>query len=49
MGFAEFMQEAGYISKVPESLSDIAWENILAQVGKREGEPSVIENIQWSK
>lgn len=49
MGFAEFMKEAGYISKVPESLSEIAWENILAQVGKREGGPSTLENIQWSK
>ena len=49
MGFAEFMKKAGYISRVPKSLSDIAWENILAQVGKREGGPSVLENIQWSK
>jgi len=49
MGFADFMKKAGYISKVPESLSDIAWENILAQVGKREGGPCTLENIQWSK
>jgi len=49
MGFADFMKEAGYISKVPQSLSDIAWENILAQIGKREGEPCTLENIQWSK
>ncbi|MCG1012559.1 ABC transporter substrate-binding protein [Tepidanaerobacter sp. GT38] len=49
MGFADFMKKAGYISKVPESLSDIAWENILAQVGKREGGPCILENIQWSK
>ncbi|MDD4569234.1 MAG: ABC transporter substrate-binding protein [Tepidanaerobacteraceae bacterium] len=49
MGFAEFMKEAGYISKVPESLSDIAWENILGQVGKREGGPCTLEKIQWSK
>jgi len=46
MGFAGFMQKAGYISKVPEKLSDIAWENILAQIGKREGEPSTLEKIQ---
>lgn len=49
MGFANFMKEAGYISKVPQSLSEIAWENILAQVGKREGGPCTLENIQWSK
>ena len=49
MGFADFMKEAGYISKVPESLSEIAWENILAQVGKREGGSCTLEKIQWSK
>lgn len=49
LGFAKFMKEAGYISKVPEKLSDIAWENILAQVGKREGKPSVLEEMQQSK
>jgi len=49
MGFADFMQKAGYISKVPGSLSEIAWENILAQVGKREGGPCTLETIQWSK
>jgi NitT/TauT family transport system substrate-binding protein len=49
MGFAEFMKQAGYISKVPEKLSYIAWENILAQIGKREGKPSVLEEIQQSK
>ena len=49
MGFADFMKEAGYIFRVPERLSDIAWENILAQVGKREGGSCTLEKIQWSK
>lgn len=49
MGFAEFMEKAGYISKVPEKLSDIAWENVLSEVGMREGTPSILEQIQWSK
>lgn len=49
MGFAGFMKKAGYISKVPEKLSDIAWENILAQIGKREGKPSILEDLQQSK
>ena len=49
MGFAEFMRKAGYMSKVPESLSDIGWENVLAQVGKREGGSCTLEKIQWSK
>jgi len=35
LGFASFMKEAGYIDRVPEDLSDIAWENILALVGDR--------------
>ncbi|NLK07515.1 MAG: ABC transporter substrate-binding protein [Firmicutes bacterium] len=46
MGFAEFMQEAGYINRVPNSLADIAFENILAFVGSRAGTPSDIENLQ---
>ncbi|MDI9412854.1 MAG: ABC transporter substrate-binding protein [Bacillota bacterium] len=46
MGFAEFMKEAGYISKVPESLEEIAFENVLSIVGSRSGEPSDIERLQ---
>jgi NitT/TauT family transport system substrate-binding protein len=46
MGFAGFMQKAGYISNVPKDLSDIAWENILAQVGKKEGSLSTMEKMQ---
>lgn len=49
MGFAEFMKKAGYITRVPDSLSEIAWENILVQIGKREGGPSKIESLQWAK
>ena len=47
LGFASFMKEAGYIDRVPEDLSDIAWENILALVGDRAGEPSPIEKLQY--
>ncbi|TYP57445.1 ABC transporter substrate-binding protein [Thermosediminibacter litoriperuensis] len=46
LGFAEFMKKAGYISKVPRDLSEIAWENVLAVVGKREGEPCQLEKMQ---
>lgn len=49
MGFSEFMKEAGYISKVPQDLSEIAWENVLALVGKGEGRPSKLEEAQWGK
>lgn len=47
LGFADFMQEAGYLTKLPEKLSDIAWENVLAIVGKRGGAPSDIETLQY--
>jgi len=47
MGFSDFMLEAGYISKVPESLGDIAFPNVLAAVGKEQGEPGVLENLQF--
>ncbi|MCG0276185.1 MAG: ABC transporter substrate-binding protein [Thermosediminibacteraceae bacterium] len=49
MGFAEFMHRVGYISKVPQSISDIAWENVLALVGKTEGNPSTLEKMQGIK
>jgi NitT/TauT family transport system substrate-binding protein len=40
------MKEAGYISKVPGDLSEIAWENVLALVGKSEGNPTTFEMMQ---
>ena len=46
MGFAPFMREAGYIEKVPESLSDIAWPNVVASVGQKRGEKSAVETLQ---
>lgn len=49
MTFSKFMKEAGYISKEPEDLSDIAWENVLALIGDRQDRPSVLEEIQWKK
>ena len=47
LGFADFMQEAGYISNAPKDLSEIAWENLLAFVGNRAGGPSPIEKLQY--
>jgi NitT/TauT family transport system substrate-binding protein len=46
MGFAPFMEEAGYIEKVPERLSDLAWPNVVASVGQKQGERSAIETLQ---
>jgi len=47
MSFADFMQRAGYISKTPRKLSDIAWENVCAIVGQQAGEPSPLERMQY--
>ncbi len=49
MGFAQFMKEAGYISRVPASLDEIAFDNILAIVGSRAGGLSDIENCRADK
>lgn len=47
MAFADFMHQKGYIENQPDAISDIAFENIQAAVGKRYGEPSVMEELQW--
>ena len=47
MGFAEFMQKAGYIKKAPQQMEEIAFENVLAFVGSRAGGRSEIEKIQY--
>jgi len=46
LGFAPFMKQAGYIEKIPERLSDLAWTNVLAAVGQASGEASPIEKLQ---
>jgi NitT/TauT family transport system substrate-binding protein len=46
MGFAPFMQQAGYVEKVPERVSDIAWDNVVAAVGHAQGETSPLEKLQ---
>lgn len=35
--FAEFMKKTGYIGRLPKDLSEVAYENVLAVIGKREG------------
>ncbi len=47
MGFAEFMKKAGQIKRAPQDISEIAWENLLAFIGDRSGEPSPIERLQY--
>lgn len=49
MGMAEFMKSSGYISKAPGSLSEIAFENVEAAIGKRYGSLSTIELMQQRK
>jgi NitT/TauT family transport system substrate-binding protein len=46
MGFSEFMVDAGYIEKIPESMADIAHSNVLAAVGKGQGDEGVLETLQ---
>lgn len=47
MGFAEFMQKAGYIKKVPRDFNEICWENIYAAIGKKSGGQSPVERAQY--
>lgn len=49
LGFAEFMNKSGYISKMPENISEIAFENVQAAIGKRYGGLSSIEKLQLRK
>lgn len=46
LGFAPFMKQAGYIERVPDDLSDVAWSNVQASVGQASGDPSPIEKLQ---
>ncbi|HEY8391372.1 MAG TPA: ABC transporter substrate-binding protein, partial [Capillibacterium sp.] len=47
MGFGEFMVRAGYIKRAPASLSEIAFDNVLAIAGSRAGGASEIEQLQY--
>lgn len=47
MGFTEFMHKYGYISRMPEDISEIAFENVQAAIGLRYGQKSVIEKVQY--
>jgi NitT/TauT family transport system substrate-binding protein len=42
---ADFMYREGYISRKP-ALEDILWEPALAAIGKRSGEPGILEQAQ---
>jgi NitT/TauT family transport system substrate-binding protein len=44
-GFADFMYREGYISRKP-ALEEILWEPALAAIGKRSGEPGILEKAQ---
>jgi len=49
LGFVDFMKEQGYIERVPEDISEIAFENVQAAIGKRHGGLSAIEKLQLRK
>ena len=46
MGFSDFMVDAGYIEKVPDSMADIAFANVLSAVGQGQGQEGVLETLQ---
>jgi len=46
MGFSDFMVDAGYIEKVPQSMAEIAHPNVLAAIGKGQGDEGVLETLQ---
>jgi NitT/TauT family transport system substrate-binding protein len=46
MGFSQFMKDAGYIEKVPEKLSDVAFPNVLAAIGVGQGAEGALEKLQ---
>ncbi len=47
MGFSDFMLNAGYLTKVPGSLSDIAFTNVLAAIGEQQGDAGALEQLQF--
>jgi NitT/TauT family transport system substrate-binding protein len=47
MGFSDFMQNAGYIEKVPETVSEIAFPNVVAAIGQQSGTPGELETLQF--
>ena len=47
MGFSDFMLNAGYLEKVPESISDVAYPNVVAAIGQQSGTPSELETLQY--
>jgi NitT/TauT family transport system substrate-binding protein len=47
MGFSDFMLDAGYLTKVPSSLGDIAFTNVLAAIGEQQGGAGVLEQLQF--
>jgi NitT/TauT family transport system substrate-binding protein len=47
MGFSDFMRDAGFLTKALESMRDIAFSNVLAAIGENNGEPGMLETLQF--
>jgi NitT/TauT family transport system substrate-binding protein len=47
MGFSDFMLKTGVITKAPESMRDIAFSNVLAAIGEKQGEAGELETHQF--
>lgn len=47
MGFSDFMLNTGFLTKVPESMRDIAFSNVLAAIGEKQAERGELEILQF--
>lgn len=46
LGFSDFMLRTEFITRAPEGLKDIAFSNVLAAVGEKQGEAGPLETLQ---
>jgi NitT/TauT family transport system substrate-binding protein len=47
MGFSDFMQNAGFLTRTPGSIREIAFSNVLAAIGENQGESGALEQLQY--
>jgi NitT/TauT family transport system substrate-binding protein len=47
MGFSDFMLNAGFLTRTPGSICEIAFSNVLAAIGENQGESGALEQLQY--
>jgi NitT/TauT family transport system substrate-binding protein len=47
MGFSDFMLNAGFLTRTPGSIREIAFSNVLAAIGENQGESGALEQLQY--